>query len=158
MNVKKWWSYAIGILIALGVGGLSGLLTMEAMARYSETVVKPLLTPPGWVFSVVWTILYILMGIGAARVWQTQPGGKRSRGLNLFAVQLIVNFFWSLLFFGAEAYGFSVLWLILLWVLVLLMTISFWKIDRIVGLLQIPYLLWLSLALYLNIGVWYLNS
>ena len=158
MKLKKWKPYIISAAISLAVGTISGLLSMKGMQLYNATVLKPALTPPGWVFGLVWTILYTLMGISAARVWQTQDSPERSRGLNLYVAQLIVNFFWSLIFFNAQAFGFAVIWLLLLWVLVLLMILQFYKVERIAALLQIPYLIWLTFAAYLNIGVWYLNG
>ena len=118
---------------------------------------KPPLSPPGWLFPVVWSILYALMGVGAARVCLAPPSRTRSLGLNLFVVQLIVNFFWSPIFFNAQAFGFAFLWLLLLWGLVLWMTCTFRKTDPLAAKLQIPYLLWLTFAAYLNFGVWYLN-
>ena len=139
------------------MGALSGWLTREGTQLFSETVVKPPLTPPSLVFPIVWGILYALMGIGAARVSLTEPSEDRSRGLNLFVAQLIVNFFWSLIFFNAQAYGFAFFWLLLLWGLVLWMTLTFRKVDPIAAWLQVPYLLWLTFAAYLNIGVWRLN-
>ena len=157
MNLKKWKPYIISIGIAIAVGTLSGLLSMGGMEAYAESVTKPALTPPAWLFPVVWTILYTLMGISAARVWLMPDSPERSRGLNLYVAQLVVNFFWSLIFFNAQAFGLAVLWLILLWVLVLLMILQFYKVDRFAALLQIPYLIWLTFALYLNIGVWVLN-
>ena len=157
MNLKKWKPYIISIAIAVGVGALSGLLSMSGMEAYGEIAIKPTLTPPGWLFPVVWTVLYTLMGISAARVWLTTDSTQRSRGLNIYVAQLVVNFFWSLIFFNAQAFGFAVLWLILLWILVLLMILQFYKVDRFAALLQIPYLIWLTFALYLNIGVWVLN-
>ena len=119
---------------------------------------KPPLSPPGWVFPVVWAILYALMGISAARVWLAAPSKARNLGLNLFVAQLIVNFFWSPIFFNACANGFAFLWLLLLWGLVLWMILSFWKVDSLAAKLQIPYLLWLTFAAYLNLGVYYLNQ
>lgn len=157
MKLKKWIPYIIGIGSAVAVGALSGLLSMEGMERYSETVVKPALTPPDWLFPVVWTILYTLMGISAARIWLCPDSPQRTRGLNLYIAQLIINFFWSLIFFNAQAFGFAAIWLILLWVLVLLMIRAFSKVDKIAAYLQIPYLIWLTFALYLNIAVWLLN-
>ncbi len=157
MKIKKFLPYIIGAGIALAVGTLSGFLSMDAMEVYSQTIVQPPLSPPGWLFPVAWTILYTLMGISSARIWQKPEGESRSKALNLYVAQLIVNFFWSLIFFNAQAFGFAVLWLMLLWVLVLLMILQFRKVDRTAALLQSPYLLWLTFALYLNIGVWYLN-
>jgi len=109
------------------------------------------------VFPVVWSVLYVLMGISAAIIWLEKDSAERRRGLNLYVAQLIVNFFWSLIFFNAQAYGFAVLWLILLWVLVLLMILQFRKVNELAAKLQIPYLIWLTFAAYLNIGVWVLN-
>ena len=157
MNLKKWKPYIISIGIAIAVGTLSGLLSMGGMEAYAESVTKPALTPPAWLFPVVWTILYTLMGISAARVWLMPDSPERSRGLNLYVAQLVVNFFWSLIFFNAAAYGFALLWLLLLIGLVFGMTLCFWKIDRLAALLQIPYILWLLFAAYLNAGIWRLN-
>ena len=108
-------------------------------------------------FPVVWTILYGLMGLSAAKIYAAPPTQARSRGLNLFIAQLIVNFFWSPIFFNARAYGFALVWLLLLWVLVVLMTLQFRKVDKTAAILQIPYILWLTFAAYLNYGVWQLN-
>ena len=158
MKLKQWKQYIISALIALAVGGLSALLSMDGMAAYNTTAVKPLLTPPGWIFGVVWTILYALMGISAARIWLSGDSEAKSKGLNLYVAQLVVNFFWSLIFFNAQAFGFAFFWLLLLWALVLLMILQFNKVDRKAALLQIPYLIWLTFAAYLNYEVWRLNQ
>lgn len=157
-KLRQWKPYIISAGIALGVGVLSGLLSMGAMEDYAQLITKPPLSPPGWLFPVVWTILYTLMGISAARVWLTKDSAARNKGLNLYVAQLIVNFFWSLIFFNTQAFGFAVIWLLLLWVLVFLMILEFYKVDKLAALFQIPYLIWLTFAAYLNIGVWYLNS
>ena len=158
MNLKKSKPYIISAVIALLVGTLSGLLSMAGMKVYETAVLKPALTPPGWVFSVVWTALYALMGISAAKVWLTPESAVRSKGLNLYVAQLIVNFFWSLIFFNLQAFGFAAIWLLLLGVLVLLMILEFYKVDKKAAFLQIPYLIWLTFAAYLNIAVWILNK
>lgn len=158
MKLKKWLPYIIGIAIAVGVGLLSALLSMDGMKAYEANAAKPPLTPPGWVFSVVWTILYALMGISATRIYLQPTGNRRSKGLNLYVGQLIVNFFWSLIFFNLQAYGLAFFWLVTLWVLVFLMIRIFAEIDKKAAFLQIPYLVWLTFAAYLNIGVWILNS
>jgi len=157
MKLKNWKTYLISVVIPLAVGALSALLSMDSMEIYAQQIAKPPLSPPAWLFPVVWTILYALMGISAARIYLAPKSDARSKGLNLYIAQLVVNFFWSLFFFNAQAFGFSVLWLILLWVLVLLMILAFSKVDTKAAWLQIPYLIWLTFALYLNIGVWYLN-
>ena len=154
---KPWKTYLLWILLAEAAGGLSGWLTREGTKAYSQAIVQPPLSPPGWVFPVVWTILFALMGIGAARIYLAPPSKARSRGLNLFIAQLVVNFFWSPVFFYLQAFGLAFFWLLLLWGLVIWMILTFRKVDRTAANLQIPYLLWLTFAAYLNAGVWYLN-
>ena len=154
---REWKEIAIWVAASELTGALSGWLTRKSTELYNLTVQKPPLSPPPWVFPVVWSILYALMGIGAGLV-ATQPDSKaRSRGLNLMVSQLILNFFWPLLFFNLQAYGFSLLWLLALWLLVLWMILEFRKTVPLAAWLQIPYLLWLTFALYLNGGVWILN-
>lgn len=155
--MKKWKPYLLSAAIALAVGGLSAILSREGMKLYSEVAIKPAFSPPMWLFPVAWSILYVLMGFGAADVWLQKNSPQRSRGLNLYVAQLAVNFFWSLLFFRAQAYGFAALWLLLLWLLVLGMIVMFRAVSPRSAVLQIPYLLWLSFALYLNIAVWQMN-
>lgn len=157
MNNTPWKTYAFWILLAEGVGGLSGWLARDGFRIYEETVRQPPLSPPQIVFPIVWGILYALMGIGAARLRLGLPSPERNKGINLFLIQLVVNFFWTLLFFNARVYGFSFLWLLLLWGLVLAMILQFRRTDPLAAKLQIPYLLWLTFAAYLNLGVWYLN-
>ena len=157
MKKENWKVYAFWIGLSELVGILAGLLTRSGMQIYTEMVNKPPLTPPAIVFPIVWTILYALMGISAARIWLAPESAERNRGLTVFVAQLIVNFFWPLFFFNLQAYGFAVLWLILLWVLVLYMILTFYKTDRLAAWLQVPYLLWLTFAAYLNLGVWLMN-
>lgn len=149
--------YGIFLLITGAVGGLSALLTNMGMESY-KAAEKPPLTPPDIVFPIVWSILFTLMAISAARVWLTDNSRMRNRSILIYALQLFFNFVWSILFFNLEAYGLAFLWLIVLWVLILLMIIQFYKSDKIAGLLQIPYLLWVSFAGYLNYMVWMLNK
>lgn len=157
MKQRTWKIYAIWIALTEAVGILSGILSRSGSEAFSESVQHPPLSPPALLFPIVWTILYALMGISAARVSMAPDSTNRQRGLNLFVIQLIINFFWSLIFFNAQAYGFAFLWLLLLWILVLWMIISFNKVDPVAALLQIPYLLWLTFAAYLSYGVWKLN-
>ena len=154
---KIFWRYAGYIAGTLGIGSLSALLSRGGMEAFSY-LKKPAFAPPDWVFPVVWTVLYALMGIGAARVWLSPPSPARSKGLNLYVLQLIVNFFWSLIFFNAQAYFLALLWLMLLWALVFGMTLFFYQADLPAAKLQIPYRVWLIYAAHLNLGVWYLNS
>lgn len=157
MIKSTWKVYAFWIVLAEAAGALSGWLAREGMKVYEASAAQPPLSPPAFLFPIVWSILYALMGFGAARIYLSPDTPVRSKGLNVFIAQLIVNFFWSLLFFNAQAYGFAVLWLLLLWALVLWMILVFHKTDPLAAKLQIPYLLWLTFAVYLNIGVRYLN-
>lgn len=157
MIKQNWKTYALWILLAEGVGALSGWLTREGSKIFNEVIIQPPLSPPSWVFPVVWGILYALMGISAARVYLAEPSAERSQGLRLFFVQLGVNFFWSILFFNLQAFGFAFFWLLLLWALVLWMILTFRQVDPLAAKLQIPYLLWLTFAAYLSFGVWFLN-
>lgn len=157
MKKQAWKTYALWVLLAEAVGGLAGWLTREGTQIFRDTVTQPPLSPPAIVFPIVWGILYALMGISAARIHMSEPSPNRSKGLNLFITQLVVNFFWSLIFFNAQAYGFAFIWLLLLWGLVFWMILAFRKVDPLAAKLQIPYLLWLTFAAYLNLGVWYLN-
>ena len=156
MDKKNWKTYIGWILLCELVGIVSAIVTREGMQIYETMVEKPALTPPGWVFGVVWTILFALMGISSARISLRDGQGSR-RALNIFAVQLVVNFFWPLFFFNAMAYGFSFVWLLILWALVVWMILRFYRLDKTAALLQLPYLAWLSFAAYLNFSVVLLN-
>ncbi|MDO4731371.1 MAG: TspO/MBR family protein [Clostridia bacterium] len=145
----------ISIAISLAVGILSGFLTMGAMQNY-EVIQKPMLSPAPIIFPIVWTILFVLMGISAYRVYVYNDTNDKN-ALWLYAVQLAVNFIWPFIFFNAQQYLIAFIWLIILWILVLLMIIKFYKIDRISAYLQIPYIIWLTFAAYLNCGVYMLN-
>lgn len=151
----KKTEYFRWIAAAEATGLLAGFLTREGMAYYEMNMLKPPLTPPGWVFAAVWIVLYALMGIGAARIAASPE--SPARALNVFVIQLALNFYWSLIFFNAQAYGFALIWLLLLWVFIILMILAFSRVDRTAALLQIPYLLWVTFAAYLNYGVWQLN-
>lgn len=144
-------------MVSEAAGILSGLLSMEGMKTYSQSAVRPGFTPPDIVFPIVWTILYALMGIGMARVqlYGSLPG--RVKAGNLFLFQLIINFFWPLVFFNSRAYGLALAFIALLWILTAQMIGAFGKEDRLAGILQIPYLLWLSFAALLNEQVWQLS-
>lgn len=156
---SKLKPYAISIAIALGVGGLSAFLTRENMNIY-ERIIRPALAPDAIVFPIVWTILYTLMGISSARVWLQKPEKPVLvlDALFAYAIQLILNFFWSLLFFNMQSFLFSFIWLILLWCAIIIMLIRFYRLDQPAAFLQLPYLLWVTFAGYLNFMIYRLNS
>ena len=152
---QKIRPFVVSIALALGVGLLSAFFSRNTMVVY-QSLVKPELAPPPIVFPIVWTILYILMGISAALVYQSEAQ-ERDRALVLYGAQLIVNFFWSILFFGAQARLLAFFWLLLLVWLVVSMVVEFWRSNRVAGILQIPYLVWLFFAGYLNLSIYLLN-
>ena len=154
---QHWKTYAFWIVLAQAVGGLSGWLTREGTKVYQSSVAQPPLSPPPLVFPIVWGILFALMGIGAARVYLAPPSGRRTRALAVFLLQLVFNFFWSIIFFNLQAFGFALLWLIALWGLILWMIFAFARVDQAAAVMQVPYLLWVTFAAYLNAGVWVLN-
>ena len=156
MNKSKIKPYAVSILLTLAVGGLIGFLTSMGMDSF-DALTKPPLTPPSFLFPIVWTVLFILMGVGAARIFMTEPTAARNRALIVYVVQLAVNFFWSIIFFNLQAYAFAFFWLILLWVLILTMIYLFCKVDKPAALIQIPYAIWVTFAGYLNLMIWLLN-
>lgn len=155
MKHRKVVSYIVFILITLAAGGLGAIFAYRGMPAF-DTAAKPALTPAKAVFPVVWTVLYILMGAGMARVWIT---GSRERcdALLIYAVQLIINIFWSAWFFGLQAYLFAFIWLLLLITAIVIMIYVFYRADHAAALLQVSYLLWCVFAAYLNYGVWRLN-
>ena len=157
MKKRNWKLYAFWIIFTEAVGGLSGWLTREGTELYRTAIIKPPLSPPGIVFPIVWSILFALMGVGAARIYLSPASNARSRALGIFLLQLAFNFFWSIIFFNLQNFGLALLWLVVLWVLILWTIKSFRAIDPLSAWLQIPYLLWVTFAAYLNFGVWRLN-
>lgn len=156
---KNWKNLIVCILIPLAVGSIAGLLTMGGMEEFA-TLNKPPLSPPAWLFPVVWTILYILMGISSYLIYTSEEpkeSNLKSQALSTYGYQLLVNFLWPVFFFDFRWYFFSFLWLVFLWILVAKMILEFRKISPLAALLNVPYLLWLSFAVYLNLGVWLLN-
>ncbi len=141
------------ILISLAVGGLSAFLTRNNMNVF-DAIQKPPLTPPAIVFPIVWTILFSLMGYGAARVYLEDP---TSNGIEVFGINLAVNFFWSIIFFNLQAYTFAFIWLLLLIAVVIVMIIKFYRVDKAAAYLQLPYLAWLLFAGYLNLYIALMN-
>ncbi|WMJ21925.1 TspO/MBR family protein [Paludicola sp. MB14-C6] len=145
----------ISILIPLAVGGLSGFLTKNSMELF-KNLNQPPLAPPPILFPIVWTILFILMGISAYLVWVSDSPYKKP-ALLLYGVQLFFNFMWSIIFFNWEMRLFAFIWLMILWLLIIIMIALFYKVDKRAAYLQIPYLLWVTFAAYLNFAIYILN-
>lgn len=155
MNKNGTKKLTASIAICLGTGLLSVLLTLGNFKAYSALLQPPM--PPEWLFPVVWTILYILMGVSAYLVYECDTEEKYI-GLAVYVLQLIFNFLWLIIFFNIGNLLFAFVWLVFLWVLVLAMAISFYRVNKTAGLLQIPYLLWVTFAGYLNVALYILNK
>ena len=140
---------SVSLLISLGTGVIAGFLTSGSMEKYQE-MYHPPLSPPGWVFPIVWLILYTLMGIAAYRIYMKNP---KAEALKLYIIQLAVNFLWPIFFFNLGWQLFAAVWILLLWYLVWLLIKEFAKIDQGAARLLIPYLIWLTFATYLNIVI-----
>lgn len=152
INVKR---LAVSIVIPLAVGIIASFITKDQMEAFSQ-LKQPPLSPPGWLFPIVWTVLYVLMGISSYIVYQKQ-NTLLSDCQRLYILQLAANFIWTILFFNLKQYLFSFIWLVLLIFLVARMAICFITVDRKAAALQIPYVLWICFAAYLNIAIYYLN-
>lgn len=147
----------IAIAIPLLVGIISGFISSNSMEQFGQ-LNKPPLAPPGFLFPIVWTILYTLMGIASYLVFSSnQKQEDVNDALSVYALQLAVNFFWSIFFFNLEWYLFAFFWLILLWVLILYTILLFYRISKPAAYLMIPYLVWVTFAGYLNLGIYLLN-
>ena len=155
---SKTKTYVYGVLITLAVGGLSAFLTRNNMDVY-ESINKPALAPPGFLFPIVWGILYVLMGISIANVIVKgcEKGIYAVPCIKIYALQLAVNFFWSIIFFNFRAFLFSFIWLLFLWVLIIIMIDCFSKATKFAAVINIPYFLWVSFAAYLNFAIYRLN-
>ena len=154
---KKIKPYLISVLISSAVGGLAAFLTRNSMKIYKEIATPPL-SPPSWIFPVVWSILYILMGISAAIIYKEDSIGEtRQKALITYAASLIFNFSWSIIFFNFRAFGVAFIALLILLFLIIRTIYLYSKINRIAAYLQIPYALWVAFAGYLNIGIFILN-
>lgn len=148
----------ISLLISLG-GSLAVGKLISSSAKMYENLNRPWFSPPSWVFSVVWTVLYILMGVAAYRIYLRYKGGDKAKGaLLLYGLQLILNFAWSIIFFVFKLYGLAFIELIILLILIIITTIKFLNFDKIAGWLMVPYIVWVSFAGVLNLFIWMLNE
>lgn len=154
--LKKYASLIISLSISLGIGFLSGVLTMESINEQYTALIKPPFAPPGYIFGIVWPILYVLMGISAYLVYQSHSDEKK-QALMVYGIQLILNFFWPILFFNLTMKLMAFLLILTLILLIIIMIRKFYNIKPLAAYLQIPYLLWCIFAAYLNLGIFLLN-
>ena len=145
------------LAIPLLVGALAGFLTKNDVKEFMATAKQPFFTPPGWVFPVVWTILYALMGF-AAYIIENTSSARKGRALTIYYIQLFINFVWSFIFFSSGNYLFAFIWIILLLIFVIATILEFKMIKSRAAYFLIPYLIWVSFAAVLNFSVYLLNK
>lgn len=156
---QKLRPYIISVAAAVSVGIISALLSRENMNIYEEVATPPL-SPPSFLFPIVWTVLYILMGISAAMIYTDRKANLKQKESALFTyiASLIVNFLWSIIFFNIRAFFFAFIWLLLLLFLIISTILQYRKINKTASYLQIPYAVWVTFAGYLNLGIWAINK
>lgn len=159
MDLSNIVKLVISILASFAAGGIGSLFTFKSIPSWYAELKKPRYTPPNWLFGPVWTTLYIMMGISVFLVWRS---GLTMNGVllafTLFWIQLVINAFWSIIFFGIKSKGGGVITIIVLWFLILATIIASFQVSVWAGALLIPYIVWVSIASYLNIGIWLLNK
>ena len=159
MKINNPIKFIISVLIPVGIGAISGLFTASNVKTWFVTVAKPSFNPPGWLFAPVWTTLYIMMGIAFFLVWKNETIQKsiKQKAIILFAIQMVLNFLWSFIFFQQHEIGWALVDIILLWIFILLSIFSFAPISKTAAWLLVPYISWVSFATILNFAIWQLN-
>ncbi len=156
--MNRWvWLLAL-LLLCLGVGGVSGAMTAREIHGWYQTLARPSFAPPNWVFAPVWTTLYVLMAVAAWLIAKKPASEMRTWTLNIFYVQLLLNFLWSLIFFREHAIAQAMVELVLLWCFIALTTAAFHRLSRPAAWLMLPYLAWVTFAGFLNWGFLRLNG
>lgn len=153
--MKLNFKFIISILVCQLAAVIGSLFTAKSVTNWYPDLIKPSFNPPSWLFAPVWTILFILMGISLYLVWNSKMNNKTA--IIIFAIQLILNILWSILFFGLHFPLYAFIEIIVLWIFILLTIIKFYSISPTAAYLLIPYILWVSFAAILNFFLWRLN-
>lgn len=155
-NIAK---LVISIAIPVTIGATAGFFTATGVDSWYQTIQKPSWNPPGWIFGPVWTTLYIMMGIALYLVWKSDASyNLKKTAITLFAVQLVLNFFWSFIFFNQQQPGWALVEIIVMWGAILITIFAFAKVSKTAAWLLVPYISWVSFATILNYTIWKLNS
>jgi len=148
----------IAIAIPVAVGAISGFFTATGVESWYQTINKPSWNPPGWIFAPVWTTLYIMMGVALFLVWKSDSSDiLKKTAITLFTIQLVLNFFWSFIFFDQHQIGWALVEIIAMWIFILLTIFAFGNISKLAAWLLVPYISWVSFATILNYTIWKLN-
>ena len=156
--MTRFLKYVLAIVICLTAGGLGTFFTVSSIPTWYATLAKPVFSPPNYLFGPVWSLLYVLMGISVAIIWEKGLKTKKVRdAIYLFGIQLFLNATWSPIFFGAKNLFIALIVIIIMWVYIVKTILAFAKIDKKASYLLYPYVAWVSFATILNFSVWFLN-
>ena len=158
MNKSQITKLIVSLLLPIGLGAIAGMFTAQAVPEWYAALNRPSFNPPDWIFGPVWTILYILLGFSFFLIWKLDADKKRSLAISVFLVQMLLNFGWSFIFFYFNMIGLALIEIILLWVSIVIMLILFYRIKPLAAYLNIAYLLWVTFAVILNAGYYFLNK
>lgn len=147
----------LSLLFTIGIGSLGSVFTISQIPNWYASLQKPVFNPPNWIFGPVWTILYLLMGVALYLVWKKPISKGRNTAIAIFIIQLILNFFWSIIFFKYHLIGWAFIEILLMWALILFCILLFWKHSKLASFMLIPYLFWVSFATILNAAIFQLN-
>jgi benzodiazapine receptor len=157
MTTTSILKLAASLALPLAVGAIAGIATAKAIPTWYATLNRPAFNPPNWLFGPVWTTLYIIMGISLYLVWTQPPGKDRDMAMIAFLVQLVLNFAWSYIFFYYKQLGFALVEIVVLWISILVMIFLFYRVKSVAAYLNIPYLMWVTFATFLNAAYFRLN-
>jgi translocator protein len=156
MKIKNIFQLIGSIMLCLIAGGIGSIFTAPQITGWYMTLNKPFLNPPNWIFAPVWTTLYILMGISLFLVWRKNEKTSKP-AIAVFLIQLLINVLWSVIFFNMHLILAAYVWIIIMWVAILVTMLMFYKFSKTATWLLLPYILWVSFASYLNLGVYLAN-
>lgn len=158
MTRRDWLGLAGFLLLSFFVSGIGGAITASSVGNWYQTLERSVLSPPDWVFGPVWTTLFIFMAIAGWRVWRQEASRARRQALFVYGLQLGLNLLWSLLFFGLQQIGWSLVEIVILLLAIIVNMVLFWRLDRLAGILFLPYAAWVAFASILTASLWVLNS
>ncbi len=157
MKANQIGKLIASILLPLGVGGIAGMFTSEAIPGWYASLNQPSFNPPNQVFGPVWTSLYTIMGISLFMIWKLPASKQRNQAILIFMGQLFLNFCWSFFFFYFKMIGMALVDILALWIMIVVMLVNFYKLRPLVAYINIPYLLWVTFATALNAAYFVLN-
>ncbi|WP_224749460.1 TspO/MBR family protein [Polycladospora coralii] len=157
MIKQKWLSLVVFIVLCFTVSILGALFTETGAGSWYDQLVKPSFNPPNAVFGPVWTVLYLFIALSGWLIYLKEPSQLRTKTMVIFIVQLLLNFAWSLIFFGFQQIGVAFFDIVVLWLVILLYIQTARQLSKVAAWLFVPYALWVSFATLLNGAIWLLN-